>query len=116
MKLSGDIELNSGPSESPNRSNIHENSFMSTVEKIQAQASIFHLNCCSLVSIIDELRAMFSSLKPLLITTSETWLNCSISDTEVNIDEYKIERYDRDRLGRGGGVAIYVRNAIKYTR
>ena len=103
MQLSGDIELNPGPSETPNRSNIHENSFMSTVENIQAQASIFHLNCHSLVSIIDELRAMFSSSKPLLITTSKTWLSCSICDTEVNIDEYKIERHDRDRLGRGGG-------------
>jgi hypothetical protein len=46
------------------------------------------------------------SVKPLFIATTETWVNNGISNTEVDINGYCIERHDRN--SRGGGVAIYI--------
>lgn len=59
---------------------------------------------------------MFGSFKPLLIAASETWLNNSVADLEVNIDGYKIERHDRETRGRGGGVAVYISGGTRYVR
>ncbi len=47
-----------------------------------------------------------------IFTLCETCLDSSISDDEVHIDGYKIIRKGRNR--HGGGVAIYIRDAILY--
>lgn len=67
---------------------------------------IIHLNIRSLVRKIDLLRVWVDLNKPDIITLSETWLNSSVSDNEINLSNYVIYRYDR--CSRGGGVAIYV--------
>ena len=41
---------------------------------------------------------------------SETWLDGSISDKEVELRDYTVFRKDRNR--HGGGVAIYVCNSL----
>ena len=43
---------------------------------------------------------------------NETKLDLSISDSLVNVDNYRIIRNDRDR--HGGGVAVYVHESISY--
>ena len=75
---------------------------------------VIHLNCRSLLPKVDELRAVFHLSKPLFIAATEAWLNNNVPDTEVNINEYCIERNDRN--SRGGGVALYVKNGMKYER
>lgn len=67
---------------------------------------IIHLNVRSLVRKIDLLRVLVDSNMPDIITLSETWLNSSVSDSEINLANYDLYRYDR--CSRGGGVAIYV--------
>ena len=75
---------------------------------------VIHFNCRSLLPKVDELRAVFESSKPLFIATTETWLNNSITNMEVDINGYSIERHDRSSCG--GGVAIYIKNGLKYER
>ena len=45
-----------------------------------------------------------------IIGLSETWLDKTISHSEVNINGYNIFRNDRDV--NGGGVAIYVKASL----
>jgi len=43
---------------------------------------------------------------------SETWLDDSITDSEIALPGYSIERKDRQSLG--GGVCLYINNSISY--
>ena len=45
---------------------------------------------------------------------SETWLDGSFEDGELAVSGYDILRKDRNR--RGGGVAVYINQSIKYKR
>ena len=47
-----------------------------------------------------------------MITISETWLNCSVLDLEIEIPGYNVFRVDRQDK-RGGGVCIYARQGFK---
>lgn len=69
-----------------------------------------HLNVRSLLNKIDEIRLLFKSNKAHIISFSETWLDCSISDSEIEIQNYTIIRKDRNR--KGGGVCGYIRSDI----
>lgn len=77
---------------------------------------ILHLNIRSLRNI-----AHFAQLKELnnrekfdIITISESWMNTTITSTEIGIDGYKLFRLDRLHK-RGGGVCAYVRKELKTT-
>ena len=52
-----------------------------------------------------------------IIGITETWLNSSISDSEMNINGYTLHRKDRNdaEKHRGGGVALYVHNDLNCT-
>ena len=47
-----------------------------------------------------------------MFTASETWLNSTVSNAEINITGYKLIRSDR-RYKRGGVVCAYIRNNLK---
>ena len=47
-----------------------------------------------------------------MLTISETWLNCSVLDLEIEIPGYNVFRVDRQDK-RGGGVCIYARQGFK---
>nr|CAI5834113.1 unnamed protein product [Callosobruchus analis] len=47
-----------------------------------------------------------------IVAVSETWLQGEIQDSEIHIDGYTVIR--QDRSGRGGGVAIYIKQNLKY--
>lgn len=97
--LAGDIAVNPGPV-IPDTNYCLGNTEM-----------MIHFNCRSLLPKVDELRAAFESVKPLFIATTETWLNKGITNTEVDISGYCLERHDRN--SRGGGVAIYIKEGLK---
>ena len=63
---------------------------------------------------IDELRLTFQDIRPLFIGISETWLDNSMSDSEIELSGYSVYRHDR-RTRRGGGVALYVLENVKHT-
>jgi hypothetical protein len=47
-----------------------------------------------------------------ILAINETRLDCTISDDLVNVPNYDVIRFDRNR--NGGGVCIYLNNAISY--
>ena len=50
-----------------------------------------------------------------VLAVSESWLNSTVTNAEVEIDGYKLTRLDR--LGKsGGGVCVYTRSSLKVKR
>ena len=76
---------------------------------------VSHLNIRSLLPKIDELQAMLDyRSKAHVMGLSETWLDESVTDAELQIDGFRM--YSKDRLGRGGGVSVYVSEDVKSMR
>ena len=51
--------------------------------------------------------------KPAIIAITETWLDKSVTEGEVGIDGYTLQRNDRNRSG--GGVCLYIQNRYAFT-
>ena len=75
---------------------------------------VCHLNIQSLTSCFDEFKLWFKKNSFHVITLSETWLDGTIHDSEIDIPGYVFERKDRNR--NGGGVAVYIKDDIQYSR
>ena len=105
----GDIEPNPGK----NRSN---NSTQSNTRTNSGRSSniILHINSRSLLRHIHELRLILKDQTPSLIAITETWLDSTIHNIEVEVGGYRIERLDRNR--HGGGICLYIAEGIKYKR
>ena len=71
-----------------------------------------HLNINSLLPKIEELRFIAKSANAAVIGICESKLDTSVFEQEISIDNYKIQRCDRNR--QDGGVACYIRNDISY--
>ena len=71
-----------------------------------------YFNCQSIVPKFDELVCLCLANKPSIVCLTETWLCSDILDSELHIPNYSIVRQDRNR--HGGGVAIYVNNALSF--
>ena len=105
--LSGDISLNSGPTHQHKLQCLNEwNIFKSR------GLHFIHFNINSLLPKIDELRIIAKSTNAAIIGISESKLDESVLEPEIEIDDYKILRCDRSRQGRG--VACYMRNDLNY--
>ena len=75
--------------------------------------SLIHFNARSLNKSYDDLNTLFSVIPGFnfsVIGVTETWLNAN-SPPVFNLDNYTMVRADR-KEGRGGGVAIYLRNQL----
>lgn len=75
---------------------------------------VIHLNTRSLLPKISELRLLCSSGKVGILCCTESWLDSSVNDSQIEIENYIVIRNDRDR--NGGGVCIYVRADIGFNR
>ena len=64
----------------------------------------------SLLSKIEELGNITNYIKPAILGITESKLDSSVTNAEVNINGYSIIRNDRNR--NGGGVACYIRNDL----
>jgi hypothetical protein len=74
--------------------------------------SIAHLNVRSVPSKIDELRFLLSQIDLDLFCCTETWLDNTVCDKEIDINSYNIYRNDRNR--HGGGACIYVKEQLTH--
>ena len=92
LLLSGDVELNPGPSV--------------PVSVKMKNLKIIHLNTRSLLCHFDEIQSLVLSHHPDIFAVTESWLNPSVSDTEVCFPGFRLFRCDRSRSG--GGIAVYV--------
>jgi hypothetical protein len=72
-----------------------------------------HLNVRSLLPKISEIRIIASKTKAAIICLSETWIDDSVTDSEISIAGYSVIRLDRNR--EGGGVCSYIRNDFAFT-
>ena len=73
---------------------------------------MIHLNINSVLSKIAEFRVVPKKSKAAVIGVTESKLDPTVLDGEVDIDGYEVIRSDRNR--HGGGVAFYVRNDISF--
>ena len=83
-------------------------------KRVPHKLALIHLNIQSLKSWnhLLQLREFIRAKDYHIITLSETSLNKSVKNTEVEIEGYKIFRLDR--LGkRGGGVCAYIRSPLR---
>ena len=107
MLLSGGISLNSGPNHQ------HKLQCLSKWNILKSRGLHFiHLNINNLLPKIEEVRIIAKSTNAAIIRISESKLDESVLEPEIQIDDYKILRYDRNR--HGGGVAFYIRNELSY--
>lgn len=72
-----------------------------------------HLNARSLLPKISELKLIALKSKAAIISISETWLDDSVTDAEINIENYSVVRLDRSRIG--GGVCMFIRNDLAFS-
>lgn len=77
---------------------------------------ICHLNIRSLSAHYIELLNFISVNSYDVITLSETWLNDSIPSAGLCLKDYFLLRRDRSGGLRGGGVAMYIRNTLKFVQ
>ena len=102
--LSGDISLNPGPCQTQ----LNDDK---TWDPLKTKGlHLWHLNVNSLLSKIDEIRDIANRIKPAVLGITESKLDSSVTNMEVNINGYSIIRNDRNR--HGGGVACYVKNDL----
>ena len=101
---SGNVERNPGPESISQNGNFK----LCTVKGLR----ICHLNVRSLVNKIDEIRVFCETQLPHVLSLNETWLDSSISDSEIQLHGYSLVR--RDKTRQKGGVLIYVSLNIDY--
>ena len=72
--------------------------------------NICHFNAASIFNKMDEMRNLFDGVKFDIIAVTESWLKPHHSNKSVALNGYKCFR--NDRVTRGGGIVIYVRETI----
>ena len=115
----------------PNKKNISSNNSIDThheptnklwgarLKKCSETASVnktgfkvMALNIFPLMPHLDELPVFITDNKPHIIGITETKIDSTIQNSDIEIDDYVIERYDRDK--HGGGVALYINKTVNY--
>ena len=107
LLLSGDISLNPGP--------VYNNHSLNSNEWNVFRSKIIHLihpNVNSLLPKIDEICYIAERTKAAVIGITESKLDESIFQSEIQIDNYDLLRCDRNR--NGGGVVYYIKTDISY--
>jgi hypothetical protein len=105
--ICGNVELNPSSTSSPEPTNA---SIISKYDTLSRKVWKFHhLNGRSLSSKIDGTRLLIEVLKPDLFCVRGSWLNCDISDSEVEQSHNYLLRNDRSDGRVWGGIAHYVR-------
>ncbi|PFX22533.1 hypothetical protein AWC38_SpisGene12938 [Stylophora pistillata] len=83
---------------------------------LDMKMELVHQNIRGLLNKLDEIRYIINTLKSgiQLISFTETWLNSSVLDEEVNIPGYTVFR--KDRGSKGGGVIVYAGDDLSVNR
>ena len=70
------------------------------------------LNVNSLITKIDEIRLLVRNENIDILVINETKVDQKIDDRLISLEDFSLCRYDRSR--QGGGVALYVRNTVRF--
>ena len=93
-----------------NFQNINSGVFVNRVQCL----TFGHLNVRSLLPKIDEIRCILNSHNFDVFAVCESWLNHTITDSEIAVHGYGVHRKDRPN-SIGGGVCLYVKNDYTFT-
>ena len=109
-----DVESNPGQAESESNSQSTYKVNTAKTSSNEGKITIAHLNIRSLKNKEHYLLVKDFVLKQRLdiFAVSETWLDNSITDTEIELPGYGLFRLDRDGK-RGGGVCAYINKSFK---
>lgn len=72
-----------------------------------------HLNIRSLLPKLNHLKEHISSANYTILCLTETWLSPTTLSDVIAVEGYALVRKDR-RLGRGGGVGMYIKNSVSF--
>ena len=103
----------------PMQTNININSrpsFTRSQTNVLHELKIAHVSIRSLrnTSHLIETKELVKSHNIDVLTMSETWLNSTVTNGEIAIDDYKIFRQNRLHK-KGGGVCAFVKKVLKLT-
>ena len=73
---------------------------------------MIHINARSLLPKMSEIRLLATKTKAAVISITESWLDESVINAEVNIHDYCVVRPDRNR--HDGGMCTFVRSDIAF--
>ena len=95
-------------------SNVNDNVEMSseTTSVYKSGFRMMALNIFSLMPHLDELRIFVSEKKPHIIGITQTKIDSSIDNSDIEIDDYVVVRNDRNKYG--GGVPMYIHKSVNY--
>jgi Reverse transcriptase (RNA-dependent DNA polymerase) len=98
-----------------NRSSIRNIVLKSSFARVRGTSLNFaHLNTGSAVPYIDEMNELFNGVNLQMIAVSETWYKTRHTNRQVNINGFRVVRADRGGGRRGGGVALYLKDGMRY--
>ena len=85
-----------------------------TFDKLKSSSgiNIAHLNVCSLLKNIDEVKHILINNNIHIFSLCETRLDESVSEAEICIPGYRSVRLDRNR--NGGGIITYIKDNIPF--
>jgi hypothetical protein len=109
LLLCGDVH----PCPGPTADNVDCNTRDSEYKIFKNRGLHFlHVNVRSLLPKIKDIRLLAQNSHAACIGISETWLDETVSDSEINIQNYNIIRRDRDR--HGGGVCLFIHSELAF--
>ncbi|XP_045107676.1 uncharacterized protein LOC123515047 [Portunus trituberculatus] len=75
---------------------------------------IIHINSRSLMNKLEEVRLLALKTNAAVMCISETWLDDSVTNNEIEISGYQVIRKDRNR--NGGGVCMYIKSCLTFNQ
>ena len=91
---------------------LYDNLYMDIKNLSQNGISIAAVNVRSLLPKFEEICILLTKSKLDLLCICETWLDSSVSDSDIALDGYTVIRDDRNR--HGGGTLIYVKTGLNF--
>ena len=71
-----------------------------------------HFNARSVIPKLSELRFFAKNTTPSVISITESWLDHTVNDSEIEIENYVVVRKDRNRSG--GGVCMFIHKDLSF--
>ena len=72
----------------------------------------FYLDTQSLLPKLSEVKILANKTRASVIAIPETWLDDTITDSEIELEGFNVIRNDGSK--KGGGVCIYIKNNIAF--
>ena len=112
----GDVEQNPGWVNSEGNESDYLQNFAREIGSGSNNLNVAHINIRSLRNKLDEVKVLMQVCRFDILAITETHLNQKISNKQLEIDNYKIVRRDRNSGAAGEGCLVYINNHICSSR